>query len=184
MKIATLIKSTTAALMLSASLAAAQVPPEFADDPIVQQISEQLAAEGFEITSVKVTLLGRYKIEAAAPGFEREIVLAPGAGTILRDELRAADDGAADTPDDNGQSDNDNGSDDHGSDGKGSDDNGSSSDGPDDNGSDDSSPDNGNSDDNGPNDNDSGEGGPDDNGSDDNDSDNNDSGSESQETSD
>ncbi len=121
MKLANLIKSTTAALVLSASLASAQVPAAFADDPVVQQIAAQLSAQGFEITDVKVTLLGRYKIEAAAPGYEREIVVAAGGGTVLRDEWSATDgtsgttdgpDGAAGFPDDDSAGDTDGGSDD------------------------------------------------------------------------
>lgn len=165
MKLSTLIKSTTAAIFLSASMAAAQIPAEFANDPVVLQLAEQLAAEGFEITEVKITLLGRYKIEAVASGYKREIVLAAGAGTILRDNLEKTDSADGTGSDDNGLDDNgtdDNGLDDNGSDDNGSDDNGSDDNGSDDNGSDDNGSDDSNSDDNGSDDD-----GSDDDGSDD-----------------
>jgi len=157
MKLSTLIKSTTAAIILSASMAAAQIPAQFANDPVVLQIAEQLATQGFEITEVKITLLGRYKIEATAPGFEREIVLAPGAGTVLRDEWRqTGSDDISGSNDDSSVDDNgtdDDGSDDNGSDDNGSDDNGSDDNGSDDNGSDDNGSDDNGSDDNGSDDN-------------------------------
>ncbi|MCF6273791.1 MAG: hypothetical protein L3J37_11500 [Rhodobacteraceae bacterium] len=86
MKLATLIKSSIAALLLSTTLATARIPAEFTNDPVVLRVAEQLSAQGFEIVSVKVTLLGRYKIEAVAAGYEREIVLSANGGTILRDK--------------------------------------------------------------------------------------------------
>ena len=57
------------------------------DDPVLQQLVEQLAAEGYEVLDVESTLLGRYKIEAHSELYEREIVVAPGAGTFLRDDI-------------------------------------------------------------------------------------------------
>ncbi len=57
------------------------------DDPVIQQLIEQLAAEGYEVLVIESTLLGRLKVEAHSEKFEREIVLAPGAGTFLRDEI-------------------------------------------------------------------------------------------------
>ena len=95
MKLKTLIKSTTVALLLSAKLVNAQIPAAYANDPVVQQVSEQLAAQGYEVTEVKKTILGRYKIEAVAPGYEREIVVTAGGGTVLRDEWKATDGGSA-----------------------------------------------------------------------------------------
>jgi len=73
-------------LMLMASVANAGIPEEFAGDRILAALNERLVAEGFEIVSVRVTFLRRYKIEAHAPGIDREIVLAPGTGAILRDK--------------------------------------------------------------------------------------------------
>ena len=57
------------------------------DDPIIQQLVEQLAEEGYRVISVKSTWLGRFKVEAHSETHEREIVLAPGAGTFLRDNI-------------------------------------------------------------------------------------------------
>ncbi len=56
-------------------------------DPVLQKLEAQLAAEGYEVLSVESTLLGRYKIEAHSDIYEREIVIAPGAGTFLRDDI-------------------------------------------------------------------------------------------------
>lgn len=86
MKRTQLIKPAAAALLLSASIASAQIPARYANDPVVLRIAEQLATQGFEITEVSITLLGRYKIEANAPGYNREIVYAPGTNTVLKDE--------------------------------------------------------------------------------------------------
>ena len=60
--------------------------PDF-NDPVLKQLIEQLEKEGYEVLYVKSTILGRYKIEAHSDEFEREIVVAPGAGTFLRDEI-------------------------------------------------------------------------------------------------
>lgn len=57
------------------------------NDPVLKALIEQLESEGYEIQSVETTLLGRYKLEAHTNEFEREIVVAPGAGTFLRDEI-------------------------------------------------------------------------------------------------
>jgi len=57
------------------------------DDPVIQKLAAQLAEEGYEIIGVKSTWLGRIKVEAHSSVNEREIVLAPGAGTFLRDDI-------------------------------------------------------------------------------------------------
>ena len=85
MKTSTFIKSTVTAILLSASVATAQIPAAYVGDPVVEKIAADLAAQGFEITEVRVTLLGRYKIEASASGYSREVVVAPSTGRVLRD---------------------------------------------------------------------------------------------------
>jgi hypothetical protein len=57
------------------------------DDPALKTLIEQLEDEGYEVLSIENTMLGRYHIEAHSDEFEREIVLAPGGGTVLRDHL-------------------------------------------------------------------------------------------------
>ncbi len=57
------------------------------NDPVIRKLEAQLAEEGYEIINVESTWLGRLKVEAHSPMFEREIVLAPGAGTFLRDDI-------------------------------------------------------------------------------------------------
>ncbi len=57
------------------------------NDPLIVTLTRQLESEGFELVTVGSSLLGRYRIEARSDKFEREMVVAPGTGTILRDEL-------------------------------------------------------------------------------------------------
>ena len=66
-----------AALLATASPAVAQSP--------VDTAVGQLEAQGFEIRSVRRTLLGRTRIVAESPEGRREIVLNPRNGLILRD---------------------------------------------------------------------------------------------------
>lgn len=57
------------------------------NDPVLQNLAKQLSTEGYKIVSVESTWLGRFKVEAHSRIYEREIILAPGAGTLLRDDL-------------------------------------------------------------------------------------------------
>ncbi len=52
------------------------------------QVVRELQAQGFEVTEARSTLLGRYRIVAEAPGLQREIVLNPRTGEVLRDLVR------------------------------------------------------------------------------------------------
>jgi len=72
--------------------------PDF-NDPVLKQLIEQLKEEGYEVLAVESTILGRYKIEAHSDEFEREIVVAPGAGTFLRDEISPLTEGDNDGDD-------------------------------------------------------------------------------------
>jgi len=66
------------------------------NDPVIKKLAAQLAEEGYEIINVESTWLGRLKVEAHSPMFERELVLAPGAGTFLRDDISPIGDDDAD----------------------------------------------------------------------------------------
>ena len=57
------------------------------NDPVIQNLVEQLESEGYQVLTVTATWLGRIKVEAHSETNEREIVVAPGAGTILRDDI-------------------------------------------------------------------------------------------------
>jgi hypothetical protein len=61
-------------------------------DRIVAELQEQ----GFSRIEVSRTLLGRTRIVAEGEGVEREIILNPASGVILRDFLKRLDDGDAD----------------------------------------------------------------------------------------
>lgn len=63
------------------------IPEPDMNDPVIIQLIEQLAEEGYEVLEIESTWLGRLKVEAHSDSFEREIVLAPGAGTFLRDDI-------------------------------------------------------------------------------------------------
>jgi hypothetical protein len=65
-------------------------------DPALSGLIEQLHKDGFKVISIDTTVLGRYRIEAHSDGFEREIVLAPGTGTFLRDDITPLIEGDAD----------------------------------------------------------------------------------------
>ncbi len=80
------IKAAAFSAVFLANIASAGIPEAYAGNPILEALNQQLIAEGFEIVSISTTFLRRYKIEAHAPGIDREIVLAPGTGAILRDE--------------------------------------------------------------------------------------------------
>jgi len=84
MKILTTVKLAAAAFAMSATVASAQIPAAFAADPVVLTIAADLEAQGFEIMDVRITLLGRYKIEAVSATSSREIV-ATRAGDVLAD---------------------------------------------------------------------------------------------------
>ena len=59
---------------------------------IQSQIVAQLQAQGFERIEIARTWLGRIRIEAEGPGIEREIILNPNTGEILRDYWERDDD--------------------------------------------------------------------------------------------
>jgi hypothetical protein len=120
---------------LATSFAAALAAgPAFAiDDPATRSVVRQLERQGFEITSVSRTLLGRVRVVARRGDIIREIVFDPRNGAILRDytttrsgEPRigpspegggAGDDDDDDNDDDDDDDDGDDGSDDDSDDG-------------------------------------------------------------------
>jgi uncharacterized membrane protein YgcG len=133
-----------AASALAAALAAAPVAAASLEEQVVNQLREQ----GFTEIRMSRTLLGRVRITAEGRGYEREIILNPRTGEILRDfwddadkdagllspNQRDDDSGRGDAEGHDGQEDDsgddsDSGSDDGGSDDSGSDDSGGESDG-------------------------------------------------------
>ncbi len=91
MKTTRFITAAVTAVILSTGAAMASTaaaPTAYANDPIVAQISDQLAQQGYVIISIEKTLLGRYQIEAVANGQRREIVVST-TGTVFRDEWHA-----------------------------------------------------------------------------------------------
>jgi hypothetical protein len=76
--------SLAAWLALAASMSVAQAPA----DALVQQLRDQ----GYVEVDVSRTLLGRIRVVALTPdGAQREIVLSPATGEILRDYSEGAD---------------------------------------------------------------------------------------------
>lgn len=73
----------TTALVLMASMAMAE--------PITDRLVQQLYQQGFTEVEVERTWLGRVRIEAEGPQGEREIILNPRTGEILRDYWEVED---------------------------------------------------------------------------------------------
>ncbi len=80
--------AAVAAVLLTAA-------PLFAQS-VVDQIRAQLVAQGYDSISVSRTLLGRTRIEASSARFEREIIVDPRTGEILRDYWEIKDGSDAD----------------------------------------------------------------------------------------
>ena len=70
--------------LLTAVAAVAAAHPAFAQD-IVSAIRAQLRAQGYTSISVTRTLLGRRRIFAKSDEYQREIIVNPRTGEILRD---------------------------------------------------------------------------------------------------
>lgn len=62
----------------------------FAADTPEDQVARNLTGAGFRITSRRRTLLGRVRFLAVRGGTEREVVLDPSSGEILRDYSRTS----------------------------------------------------------------------------------------------
>lgn len=90
---------TSAGSLLCARSAFAAVEPE-------DQVARSLKNDGFRIVSQKRTLLGRVRFVATRGPTEREVVLDPSSGEILRDYSRTAegDGGATDAASSSGSS--------------------------------------------------------------------------------
>ena len=70
--------------LMTAVAAVAAAHPAFAQD-IVSAIRAQLRAQGYTSISVTRTLLGRRRIFAKSEEYQREIIVNPRTGEILRD---------------------------------------------------------------------------------------------------
>lgn len=75
-------------LLTSILAAGLLLPVPSAAETLQAQVVRELQAQGFEVTEARSTLLGRYRIVAEAPGLQREIVLNPRTGEVLRDLVR------------------------------------------------------------------------------------------------
>lgn len=83
-------------------LALASAPEARAQAQVSQAFIERLRAEGYESISIGRTLLGRIRIVARDATRQREIVVNPATGELLRDYVRREDRGRDDDRDDNG----------------------------------------------------------------------------------
>ncbi|ANP37529.1 hypothetical protein JL2886_02640 [Phaeobacter gallaeciensis] len=64
-------------------------------DPFTDRITDQLRSQGYGEIVVTRTFLGRYRIVATTDRIEREIIVNPGTGEILRDYIEDKDDDSA-----------------------------------------------------------------------------------------
>ncbi|MCG7493322.1 hypothetical protein [Thalassobius sp. Cn5-15] len=74
-----MIRRTFAILALAAFAAQAQA------NPIVDHVTQQLIDQGYDRVEVSRTFLGRIRIEATGKGAEREVIVNPRTGQVLRD---------------------------------------------------------------------------------------------------
>ena len=78
--------TTRRRFLISASAALFAAGPAIAqDDAATRSVIRQLEAQGFAVSSVRRTLLGRVRILSRRGDLQREIVLDPRNGVILRD---------------------------------------------------------------------------------------------------
>lgn len=76
-------------ILIAATLMAGHA---WAQTPAVDKLVASLQAEGYVISEIERTWLGRYKIEAYKNGIERELVINGQTGGILRDRIDDDDD--------------------------------------------------------------------------------------------
>ena len=63
--------------------------PAFSDmAPTVSTVAEELADQGYQVSRISKTFWGRVKIIAQKDDLEREVILNPNTGEILRDLVR------------------------------------------------------------------------------------------------
>ncbi|MDE4190289.1 hypothetical protein [Phaeobacter gallaeciensis] len=104
-------------------------------DSFTDRITDQLRSQGYGEIVVTRTFLGRYRIVATTDRIEREIIVNPGTGEILRDYIEDKDDDSASSGlfslfDRLGGEDGDSDGDDGGEDGDDGSDDGGNGDGP------------------------------------------------------
>lgn len=78
---------------LFASLLLLMLPGTAAADRLTESITDQLRRQGYGEIVVSRTFLGRYRIVASTSKVEREIIVNPGSGEILRDYIEDKNDG-------------------------------------------------------------------------------------------
>ncbi len=124
-------------LVFVLAMALPMAAPVFAN-PISDSAVSQLRKQGYEDIQVRRTLLGRIRITANSKTYQREIVIHPFTGEILRDRWFSLDESSNGTqpqaihPETNGDDDgghDDDGDGDHGDDGDDGDGHGGDSDG-------------------------------------------------------
>lgn len=126
----------TRAIIVGAALAGLTTPAMAADWGAADTVIQRLISEGYTQIRIDRTWLGRIQIEARGAGGEREVIVNPRTGEILRDYLyrESDEDKGASNGQNSGDDDSDDDHNDHG--GQGSDDDHSDDDHSDDEGDD------------------------------------------------
>ncbi len=75
-------------IILVVLLAVAAVPAFSGEASPVETVASELADQGYEVARVSKTFWGRVKIVARKDDLEREVILNPNTGEILRDLVR------------------------------------------------------------------------------------------------
>lgn len=97
-------------LGLGAALVCAVLPASA--QSVTEQVVDQLRRQGYADVTVRRTLLGRVRITADGPRGQREVILNPGTGAILRDYEDRNEDSSDRSGRDNDDDDDDNDDDD------------------------------------------------------------------------
>ncbi|MEL6573415.1 MAG: hypothetical protein AAFQ64_17275 [Pseudomonadota bacterium] len=71
------------------------IPLSAAAQSVEDQVATQLRTQGYDVITMSRTLLGRLRVLAQSEEFERELVINPTTGEILRDITRLRADDAA-----------------------------------------------------------------------------------------
>jgi len=90
-----MLRAAACALALSGASLAIPGPARAETDAVVDAAIGFLHAQGYRVTEVERTWLGRVRIEAVRGKHERELVLNPRTGEVLRDFIEEDDDGGS-----------------------------------------------------------------------------------------
>ena len=85
-------------VLISLAIVAGLLGPPAQASVTEQRIVAELREQGYARIEIRRTLLGRTRIRATSPSYEREIILNPATGVIIRDFWRSRNDNGGSGP--------------------------------------------------------------------------------------